>query len=92
MEEKLCSFYGKLTYQSIGKGNYAVFMGNYLLNKVLERKLCSFYGKLPLNKVLEEKLCSFYRKLTSNQSIGRETTQFLWEIYLPKYWKGNYAV
>ena len=52
-----------------------MFMGNYLLNKVLEGKLCSFYGKLP-----------------SNQSIGRETMQFLWEINLPKYWKGNYAL
>ena len=34
----------------------------------------------------------FYGKLTSNQSIGTETTQFLWAIDLPKYWKGNYAV
>ena len=49
-------------------------------------------GNYFLNKVLEGKQCSFYGKLTSNQSIGRETTQFLWEIYLPKYWKGNYAV
>ena len=49
-------------------------------------------GNYLLNKVLEGKQCSFYGKLTSNQSIGRETTQFLWEIYLPKYWKGNYAV
>ena len=34
----------------------------------------------------------FYGKLTSNQSIGTETMQFLWEIDLPKHWKGNYAV
>ena len=26
------------------KGNYAVFMGNYLLTKVLEEELCSFMG------------------------------------------------
>ena len=41
---------------------------------------------------MERKPCSFYGKLTSNQSIGKETTQFLLEIDLPKYWKGNYAV
>ena len=31
----------------------------------------------------------FYGKLTSNQSIGRETTQFLWEIDLTKVLEGK---
>ena len=56
------------------------------------RETKQFYGKLPSNRSIGRETIQFYTKLTSNQSIGRETTQFLWEIDLPKYWKGNYAV
>ena len=41
------------------KGNYAVFMGNYLLIKVLERKLRSFCGQLTSNQSIGRKTMQF---------------------------------
>ena len=76
MEEKLCSFYRKLNYQSIGRETLQ-FYGKLTSNQSIGKK---FYGKLTSNQCIGKETLQSYGKLTSNQSIGRETMQFLWEI------------